>query len=55
MRLVKRMCQNLKMITKSQKFQFYIIYHILYIIKVGLRRRGCITWLHQIVEILTKF
>ena len=31
------------------------IYIILYIIKVGLRRRSCATWLHQIAEILLNF
>ena len=33
-----------------------ILYHIiLYIIKVGLRRRGCAKWQHQIVEIFLNF
>ena len=33
----------------------YLLYIILYIIKVGLRRRGCTKWLHQIAEILINF
>ena len=32
-----------------------LVYIILYIIKVGLRRRGCAMCLHQIVEILIDF
>ena len=28
---------------------------LLYIIKVGLRHRGCAKWLHQIAEILINF
>ena len=37
-------------------YSIIISYHIiLYIIKVGLIRHGCATWLHQIAEILLNF
>ena len=49
-----------QIIEKKKKIYIYIYhiisYHIiLYIIKVGLRRRGCAKWQHQIAEILLNF
>ena len=50
----------MKQIIEKKNIYIYIYhiisYHIiLYIIKVGLRRRGCAKWRHQIVEIFLDF
>ena len=42
------------MIDTSYHIILYFIF-ILYIIKVGLKRYNCATWLHQIAEILINF
>ena len=46
--------KNIKIKKKSITFLCKKII-LLYIIKVGLKRRGCATWLHQIAEILLNF